>query len=355
MANEEHLAKIKEGVEVWNQWRNESKDLRIDLSEADLSRLELSGADLSKANLTSADLSSSVLNGSDLRWANLSKGNLHKANLHGADLFQATVRQTDLSEAILTRASFLRADLHETDLTRADLMGTNLSESVLAGANLSGAFLFSTTFGMTNLTGAIGLNECEHDGPSHLDPSTVQMSGELPDRFLRGCGWEDRLIEYWSSISEPAIQFYSCFISYSSQDQQFANRLHADLQVNGVRSWFAPQDLPIGAKIWDAIDRAIQMRDKLLLILSKDSIESNWVEEEVVKAFAEERRRGVVVLFPIRIDPAVTRTEMPWAAKLRDRHIGDFTGWKEHDDYQAAFDRLLRDLQQSTADSSTAT
>jgi hypothetical protein len=77
------------------------------------------------------------------------------------------------------------------------------------------------------------------------------------------------------------------------------------LQDNGVRCWFAPHDLPTGAKTWDKIDEAIRLRDKLLLILSKASIASDWVEDEVTKAHAEERRRKEVVLFPIRIDDAV--------------------------------------------------
>ena len=46
------------------------------------------------------------------------------------------------------------------------------------------------------------------------------------------------------------------------------------------------------------IDRAIRTRDKLLLILSERSIASDWVEDEVTTAYEEERRRGVVVLFP---------------------------------------------------------
>ena len=61
----------------------------------------------------------------------------------------------------------------------------------------------------------------------------------------------------------------------------FAERLYADLQNKGVRCWFAPHDLPIGAKTWDAIDEAIRHREKLLVILSEASIASNWVEDEV--------------------------------------------------------------------------
>ena len=37
MANPEHLAKLKEGVEVWNQWREENRGEVVDLREADLS------------------------------------------------------------------------------------------------------------------------------------------------------------------------------------------------------------------------------------------------------------------------------------------------------------------------------
>jgi hypothetical protein len=162
---------------------------------------------------------------------------------------------------------------------------------------------------------------------------------------LRGCGLPDRLIDYLPSLLDEAIHYYSCFISYSSKDEAFAKRLHADLQNSGVRCWFAPHDLPIGAKTWDAIDAAIRVRDKLLLILSENAIASDWVEDEVGKAFAEERRRNQVVLFPVRIDEEVMETAEPWAVKLRDqRNIGDFRRWKDHDAYQRAFERVLHDL-----------
>src|SRR5205807_176096 len=101
----------------------------------------------------------------------------------------------------------------------------------------------------------------------------------------------------------------------------------------------------IGEKIWDALDTAIRVHDKVLLILSRHSINSEWVEDEVTKAFAEERRRKQTVLFPICIDQTVMKTEEPWAVKLRDnRHIGDFSRWKKHEVYQRVFERLLRDL-----------
>ena len=128
-------------------------------------------------------------------------------------------------------------------------------------------------------------------------------------------------------------------------DEAFVRRLHADLQDKGVRCWFAPEDMKIGAKILDTLDQAIRLRDKILLVLSEASIASDWVEDEVTKGFAEERQRGMTVLFPVRLDDEVFTTGQAWARKLRDnRNIGDFRRWKDHDAYQKTLARLLRDL-----------
>jgi hypothetical protein len=108
--------------------------------------------------------------------------------------------------------------------------------------------------------------------------------------------------------------------------------------------------MKIGAKILDTLDEAIRLRDKVLLVLSEASIASDWVEDEVTKAFAEERLRGGVVLFPVRLDDVVFATNEAWALKLRDnRNIGDFRAWKDHDAYQTALKRVLRDLLVDTA------
>jgi len=75
------------------------------------------------------------------------------------------------------------------------------------------------------------------------------------------------------------------------------------------------------------------------------SIESDWVEQEVETALARERQGKRTVLFPIRLDDAVMEIEVGWPALIRNtRHIGDFRNWKDHDAYQKAFGRLLRDL-----------
>jgi hypothetical protein len=164
--------------------------------------------------------------------------------------------------------------------------------------------------------------------------------------FLRGCGVPEDFITYARSLTTKAIEFYSCFISYSSTDQEFAERFYKDLQAKRVRVWFAPHDLLIGAKIRLAIDESIRVHDKLLLVLSETSVSSQWVEQEVETALAKEREaKGKTILFPIRIDNAVMEIKSGWPALLKNpRNVGDFTNWKDHDSYQKAFDRLLRDL-----------
>jgi hypothetical protein len=314
MANDEHVAILKKGVAAWNEWRNENPDIRPELSEANLN-----GADLSEARLRNA--------------------NLREAHLSG----------TNLSRARLSGANLIEADLGGANLGEADLRGANLKRAHLSEAHLSGAVLYETIFGNVDLTSVIGLETCKHYGPSIIDHLTLQRSGTLPLAFLRGVGLPDNLIEYVPSLLNQAIQHYSCFISYSAKDQEFAERLHADLQNNGVRCWFALHDIAIGDKFIDAIDAAIRLRDKVLLILSKHSIQSYWVETEVSKAFAEERKRKQTVLFPIRLDDTIMRTKKAWAATLREqRHIGDLRRWKDHDAYKESFKRVLDDLEPPT-------
>jgi hypothetical protein len=83
----------------------------------------------------------------------------------------------------------------------------------------------------------------------------------------------------------------------------------------------------------------------LLLVLSKNSVASDWVEKEVETAMEKERQQKRVVLFPIRLDDAVMKIETGWPVDIRrSRNIGNFKKWKSHDSYQEAFERLLRDL-----------
>ncbi len=95
----------------------------------------------------------------------------------------------------------------------------------------------------------------------------------------------------------------------------------------------------------EATDEAISEQDKLLLVLSKHSINSAWVEYEVDTALAREHKQKETILYPIRLDEDIMSLENGWALFIKEnRHIGDFCRWNNNNAYQQAFERLLRDL-----------
>jgi uncharacterized protein YjbI with pentapeptide repeats len=57
MANPDHLQILQQGIEVWNQWRDQHTHIVPALSEATLTGADLSGAFLFRASLSGANLS----------------------------------------------------------------------------------------------------------------------------------------------------------------------------------------------------------------------------------------------------------------------------------------------------------
>jgi uncharacterized protein YjbI with pentapeptide repeats len=289
---------------------------------------------------------------------------LRHADLSGADLRRADVRQSDLAGAHLNDA-----DLTGTYLNGANILGANLDGAKLGGAYLSGAYFSRTSLRRADLTEARlgltaftdvdlsavqGLETIIHDGPSSIAIDTIYKSrGKIPEVFLRGCGVPDEFIAYIGSMVSRPIEFYSCFISYSTHDQEFADRLYADLQAKGVRCWFAPEEMKAGRKLHEQLDEAIRLHDKLLLILSEHSMNSDWVGAEISNAREREAREKKQMLFPITLAPFEDIKKWKLfdadrgkdsAKEIREYFIPDFSNWKDHDSYQKAFQRLVKDL-----------
>jgi len=269
----------------------------FDLHDADLNGANLSDAALIRADLKGASLIGAKMENAELDYANLKGADLSRANLKKADLSFTNLVAADLSGANLTHADLIGADLTNATLTgailtRATMVLTNLNRTALGNAEMTEANFGETIFANLDLTTVVGLETCNHFMPSIIDYRTIKKCRGLPVPFLRGIGLP----------VGNAIQYHSCFISYSAKDQLFVDRIYVDLQKSGVRCWFAPHDMPIGGKIREEISSAIRLRDKVLLILSEHSIKSNWVEDEVDNAFEEERKRKEIVLFPIRLD-----------------------------------------------------
>lgn len=328
MANSDHIEILKKGRVAISEWQEANPNTKLDLRGADLRRI-----DLVRSTLENADFSGANLEWADFRWADLMNVNF--------------------SDAILSRADFHKADMQKSVLKMAVLFHTNLEDSNLRGAKLDNALFGHTRILNSDLAGSTGLFSIKHKSPSTLDKETIQKSGPLPKVFLQGCGVNENAINsilQESSNSQPIDlhqqgEYYSVFISFSSIDIDFAQKLHLDLQECGVRCWFAPEDMKIGDEILENLHEEIRTHEKLLLVLSSSSVNSSWVKDEVNKGFSEERDRQRPIIFPISLDDAVMTTEKTWAQKIRDnRHIGNFREWKNTEAYKISFKRLLRDL-----------
>jgi hypothetical protein len=97
MANDEHVALLKQGMDFWNPWREKNRKTLLDLEGANLSGADLRGMDLTGAYLAKADLHSA-----NLAVANLTGADLRAADLNGANLQLATMVETDFTGADLT-------------------------------------------------------------------------------------------------------------------------------------------------------------------------------------------------------------------------------------------------------------
>jgi hypothetical protein len=236
MADDEHVAMLKQGVAAWNAWRNENPGISPDLSGADLKNVRLCVANLGGRELTEvneadfigADLRGADLRGAILRGANLSTEadlsaylkacynanvtayfteeptadgrayiqiDLTSPNAHGElELYATHIRRgritgANLFEANLTNANLSDANLRWANLSFAHLVGANFGGANLSEANLSSADLSSANLEVANLTranltgGAPHIYACLVGEPQRGGP---QQGLPCFDEFWRG-------------------------------------------------------------------------------------------------------------------------------------------------------------------------
>jgi Pentapeptide repeats (8 copies) len=133
--NPEHVAILKHGPDIWNQWRKANPTVipnlaHLDFRLGDLQGVDLRGVNLIGANLWKAfpqtDLTEADLRNAFLRQANLTFVHLPRARLTGASLYMARLKRTDLSHATLVGADLRGALLEGTKLSHADISGARI-------------------------------------------------------------------------------------------------------------------------------------------------------------------------------------------------------------------------------------
>jgi uncharacterized protein YjbI with pentapeptide repeats len=357
MANEEQLSILKQGVDVWNKWREENPDVGIDLRDANLKEANLGEANLGRAQLWRVDFSH----------ANLRHANLWQADLRQASLSAVNLREANLDETNLYKADFRGADLQGASFIGAKLWEVYLGDAIVAGSKWSHATIGISNFGRLDLSEAIGLEDVVHDGPCTIGIDTLILSkGKISEVFLRGCGLSDADVEY-GKLSNPdlsneeinkilyriydlranqAIQVSPLFISYSHGDSTFVDRLERNLNKKGIRFWRDIHDMKAG-RIETQIDRAITQNRTVLLVLSEHSLNSDWVEHEVRTARLLEKDMGRDALCPVALDDSWKDSRWPKRVmeQITEYNILDFSAWEDDVKFEGMFRKLIDGLE----------
>ena len=316
-------------------------------------------------NLSGADLSDLRAEkivfplGMDLHGASLANSNLSDC------FFQAAFDGVNFSGAILQECQFFDCDATRADFTQTHIFRTEFEGGYLCKARFRRARFAFNLFTDIDLAAATGLRSVAHHALSSISTRTLAASrGRIPEKFLRGCGltpWEAVATKLYDPTLTPEqiadlqykifdlrahspIYLGGVFVSYSRKDAKFVDRIHDALMEKGANVWLDRQDM-IAGPLRDQVRRAVSLNDTLLLVLSKASIESDWVEYELEKARETEQREGRSVLCPGALDDTwKAKMDHPLWRQVKKNNVLDFAKWRSADAFDAEFAKLIKGL-----------
>jgi len=127
-------------------------------------------------------------------------------------------------------------------------------------------------------------------------------------------------------VKRPTI-----FICHSSSDKPFVRDLVSRLKVDGVDSWLDELEIHVGDSIHGKINEGLKRSDFFTVVLSRASLASRWVQDELASASSLEKysQRGILIL-PVLLE------ECDIPPLLLDRRYANFK-----DDPESAYQELL--------------
>lgn len=125
----------------------------------------------------------------------------------------------------------------------------------------------------------------------------------------------------------------SVFLSHNSKDKPWVRVLAERLMADDVVVWLDEAEINIGDSLIEKIAEGIKEMKFVAAIISKNSVESSWVQKEISIAMSKEIAGRRVTVLPLVIDDC----ELP--ASLSDKLYADF---KNPNDFDVSYAKLLR-------------
>ena len=141
---------------------------------------------------------------------------------------------------------------------------------------------------------------------------------------------QERLVE---AKIYPKIESKKIFLSHSSKDKQFVRWLNIDLRNRGHNTWMDEWEIKVGDSIPKKISHGIEECDFVIVVLTKEAVKSNWVENEWQTKYWDEVNEGKVKVLPVLLEEC----KIPTFLKIKK--YADFTRG-----YSEGFDDLLLSL-----------
>ena len=120
------------------------------------------------------------------------------------------------------------------------------------------------------------------------------------------------------------------FLSHSSKDKTFVEKLAKDILALDVEVWLDKWEMKVGDSLFDKIEEGLETSDYLIVILSKNSVNSLWVRKELNAFLCDEISSKNVKILPVLIDDC----NIP--IFLREKLYADF-----REDYASGFQMLV--------------
>lgn len=207
MANQDQVSLLDQGVEIWNNWRDDNLDVKPDLSDSDLSSCDLAGANLKFANLEGVSFYRSDLTGANFSSAKLLSAYFERATLNDTCFDKADLLYANLSKAYIENSSFISASLRRVEAYESSFRNSNFDQASLRKAEITSSDLEGSSFKGADLSGVSFYGSYLID--SNLSDALLART-EFQYAYLLGTVLTGACIEAWNISTETTIDHLEC-------------------------------------------------------------------------------------------------------------------------------------------------